>query len=201
MAFPQRRDTIAGIATQPNIRAYLVGGSAQGPVYYLRGHSAIVARVCLWLGVLLTPAAAFAVHGASQKLQDETGLSIAAAAVLLCAGLIGGALWRLRRPDRKLIIDRDQQTLTVWSYGQARQTLAFADLGPMSLGSRTAMVYRSSGERARVNQAAIGLSRHPEVTLYIPSTQGDMVRFCVTLRHIIGEQYLPKAQPAAPQPA
>jgi hypothetical protein len=166
-------------------------------VYELRGHSAMVARVCLWAGVLLVPAAGYAVHGASQKLQDETGLAIAAAAVLLCAGLIGGALWRLRRPDRKVIVDRDRQTLSVWSHGQVRHTLPFAELGPMSLGSRTAMVYRSTGERARVQQAAVGLSRHPEVTLYLPSTQGDLIRFCVTLRHIVGEQYLPKARKPA----
>lgn len=174
-----------------------MGGSETGPVYELRGHSATVSRVCLWLGVLLIPAAGYAVYGASQKLEDETGLAIAGAAVLLCAGLIAGALWRLRRPDRKLIIDRDRQTLTVWSHGEVRHTLAFAELGPMSLGSRTAMVYRSTGERARVQQAVVGLSRHPEVALYMPSTQGDLVRFCVTLRHIVGEQYLPKASKPA----
>jgi hypothetical protein len=174
-----------------------VGGSEQGPVYELRGHSATVARVCLWLGVLLMPAAGYAVYGASQKLQDETGLAIAGAAVLLCAGLIAGALWRLGRPDRKVIVDRDRQILSVWSHGQVRHTLPFAELGPMSLGARTAMVYRSTGERARVPQAAVGLSRHPEVTLYLPSTQGDLIRFCVTLRHIVGEQYLPKARKPA----
>jgi hypothetical protein len=66
----------------------------------------------------------------------------------------------------------------------------------LKLGAITALVVdKSSGLHERTSHAAIGLSRHPGVVLYEPWSDDDLKCFVVTLRDVIGEEFLPRAQP------
>ena len=180
--------------TGPDLKRYLVRGDPDGRVLVLRGHGAMFARITVGVGVVVAGLAAFAIAGVIQKPSDEIALGVAIAAGLAGPGLILGALWRLRHPHALVTIDKDAQTLQVSRHGQALPAIKFPDLGTMTLGSIGYTVHYSGGGRAQGSEQAIRLTNHPEVILYEPATDRDMVRFVATLRHVVGEQYLPRAE-------
>jgi len=163
-------------------------------VLVLRGHGALFARIALLLGVGLIVLAGFGVYGLVQKPGDEISLGVAIAAGLAGPGLLIGALWRLKHPDCFLVIDKKAQTLAVTRFAHEHQPIPFAQLGTMTLGSTGFTAYEPTGERRHIKMDAIRLTNHPEVVLYEPLTSGDMVRFVTALRHVVGEQYLPRAE-------
>ena len=186
--------------TQPDVRRYLVSGSAEGPVLTLRGHEMFVPSLLQIIGVICLLAAAGGAYGVVTSPGDEIPLGIAIAGGLLGVGLVGYARWRLSHPTALLVIDKTAQTLTVRRGNLEPRTIAFRDLGPMKLGKVTAAIaYGHTGGRERVSHAVIGLSRHDGVILYDPFTDSDMACFAVTLRHIVGEEFLPRAQAQTPQ--
>ena len=186
--------------TQPDVRRYLVSGSADGPVLTLRGHEMFVPSLLQIIGVICLLAAAVGGYGVVTSPGDEIPLGIAIAGGVLGVGLLAYARWRLSHPTALVVIDKTAQTLTVRRGNLEPRTIAFRDLGPMKLGKVTALIaYGHTGGRERVSHAVIGLSRHDGVILYDPFTDSDMACFAVTLRHIVGEEFLPRAQAQTPQ--
>jgi hypothetical protein len=180
--------------TGPDVKRYLVRGDPDGRVLVLRGHGAMFARITVALGVVIAGLAVYAVVGVIKKPSDEIALAVALAAGLAGPALFVGALWRLRHPHALLTIDKDAQTLQVTRHGQALAPIRFPDLGTMTLGSIGYTIHYSGGGRGQGSEQAIRLTNHPEVILYEPATDRDMVRFVATLRHVVGEQYLPRAE-------
>jgi hypothetical protein len=189
--------------TEPDVQRYLVGGSAAGPQLTLRGHEMFIPRLLQVLGVICLLGAAAGIYGVVTSPGDPIPLGIAIAGGVLGVGFVAYARYRLAHPSAVLVIDKTAQTLTVRRGLQPPVTIAFRDLGPMKLGKVTAVIaYGHTGGRERVSHAVIGLSRHEGLILYDPFTAADMARFAVTLRHIIGEEFLPRAQPKpSPSPA
>jgi hypothetical protein len=180
-----------GSMTQPDVRRYLVSGHPDGPVLTLRGHEMFVPRLLLIIGAICLAGCVAGVYGVITSPGDEIPIGIAIAGAGLGIGLVGYALRRLRHPQRAIIIDKTKQTMTVVG-GATPATIPFAELGPMAIGAMTV------GMRAqRLRYAVIGLSRHPGLVLYEPFGEHDITVFAVTLRHIIGEEFLPRAKPKA----
>jgi hypothetical protein len=169
--------------------------SADGKLVTLRGHSAFIPRLCRWLAAGVAVGALFAVHGYATRPSDEGALVGAIVGALLSIALFGGARWRLRHPDRHLVIDLAGQTLTAFAFGKRREPIPFAELGPMNVGSITIASTLSTGGRRHIHQSVIGLSKHPGVVLYEPGGPSDLQCFVVTLRELIGERHLPRAEP------
>lgn len=185
--------------TEPDVRRYLVSGSADGPVLTLRGHEMFIPRLLQVLGFVCLVVAAAGIYGVVTSPGDEIPLGLAIAGGVLGTGFLAYAFWRLAHPVAVLVIDKTAQTLTVRRGHAEPRTIAFRDLGPMKLGKVTAAIaYGHTGGRERVSHAVIGLSRHDGVILYDPFTASDMTRFAVTLRHIVGEEFLPRAQAQLP---
>lgn len=181
--------------TRPDVRRYLLEGNPDGPVLTLRGYPTVFARVLLVFGILCLLGGAVGIYGVITSPGDPIPIGIAAAGLLLGAGLVFYARRQLSRPDRVVIIDKTAQTVTIRSGLRDPKVIAFRDLGPMKLGAVTATIYHDTGERERRSNLAIGLSRHEGVVLYEPWSNADLTCFAVTLRHIIGEEFLPRAQP------
>lgn len=177
-----------------DIKRYLIEGDPDGLVIKLRGHGAMFARICILLGVGVTVLAAVSAYAVIQKPSDEIALAVTIAAGLAGPGLLIGALWRLRHPYAVVVINKDAQTLQVTRHGRAHEPIRFADLGTMTLGSIGYTVHFSGGGRERGSAHALRLTNHPDIVLYEPVTDRDLVRFVAVLRQIVGEQYLPRAE-------
>lgn len=181
--------------TQPDVQRYLLEGTPEGPRLTLRGYPTVFPRVLLVLGVLCLLGGAAGVYGVITSPGDEIPIGIAIAGTVLGLGLVYYARRQLTRPDRVLLIDKTAQTLTVRDGRQEPKVIAFRDLGPMKLGAVSRLIVHGTGERERRSHLAIGLSNHEGLVLYIPWSNADLTCFAVTLRHIIGEEFLPRAQP------
>lgn len=181
--------------TQPDVERYLVAGSAAGPVLTLRGHEMFIPRLLQVIGLLALLGGAAGIYGIVTSPGDEIPLGLALTLTPLGIGCSIYAWWRLRHPVAVIEIDKTAQVLTVRRGNLGPKAIAFRDLGPMKLGHVTTAVYTDAGGRERISHAVIGLSKHDGVILYDPFSETDMVRFAVTLRHIVGEEFLPRAQP------
>jgi hypothetical protein len=186
---------------QPDVRRYLVAGTADGPVVTLRGHEMFIPRLLQVIGGLALVACAVGLWGIVTSPGDEIPLGIAIVAGPLGVGSLAYAWWRLRHPNAVLVIDKAQATLTIRRGNLAPRVIAFRDLGTMKLGAVTTVIMNShTGGRERIRHAVIGLSQHPDVILYDPWNDGDLNCFAVTLRHLVGEEFLPRAQPKPAAP-
>jgi len=182
--------------TQPDVKRYLVAGSPDGPTLTLRGHEMFIPKLLRVIGVLAAIGCAVGIQGLYANPQDEIPLGVAIVAGVLAIGALIYSTWRLRHPTALLEIDKRAQTLTIKRGNLEPKTIAFADLGPMKLGKVTTVIFDGhTGGRTRSSHAVIGLSRHDSVILYDPFGEGDLACFAVTLRHIVGEEFLPRAQP------
>jgi len=180
---------------KPDVKRYLVDGDPDGPVLKLRGHGALFARITILIGLGLMGLAVVATYGVIEKPTDEVSTSIAIMSWLMGPALFFGAIRRLRKPDRFLIVDKNAKTLQVTSYNRTHDPIPFSQLGTMALGSSMIGVHGSGGGRRKTYVQVVHLTNHPEVILYYdPPTNRDMVRFVTTLRHVVGEQYLPRAE-------
>ncbi|HUH02887.1 MAG TPA: hypothetical protein VML75_12905 [Kofleriaceae bacterium] len=167
--------------------------STDGNVVTLRGHSAFVPRLCQWLGAAVAVGAGVALYGYATHPNDTVALAVAIAGAVVSIGLVGGARWRLRHPDRRLVVDFEARSLTAHSFGKQHGPIPFTELGPMSLGSTTIVSKQATGERLHMHQSVIGLSKHAGVVLYQPGGNPDLLCFVATLRELVGEEHLPRA--------
>lgn len=182
--------------TQPDVERYLVAGSAAGPLLTLRGHEMFIPRLLQIVGLLALLGGAAGIYGIVTSPGDEIPLGLALTLTPLGIGCSIYAWWRFRHPVAVIEIDKTAQVLTVRRGNLEPKAIAFRDLGPMKLGHVTTAVYDGhTGGRERISHAVIGLSKHAGVILYDPFSETDMVRFAVTLRHIVGEEFLPRVQP------
>jgi hypothetical protein len=180
---------------QPNPKRYLVRSSPDGEVLTLRGHSLFVPKLVLALGVLAAAGGVAGIIGVASKHNDMIALGVGIAGVLGAIGALAFAVPRIRTPRSLVIVDKRAMTLTVRRDGVEPTTIRFQDLGTMKVAPMAIVTGRRGGAVRTV--AAVGLSAHPGVVLYEPWTEGDLATFAVTLRQIVGEEYLPRAQPKA----
>jgi hypothetical protein len=181
--------------TQPDVQRYLLEGNPDGPTLTLRGYPTVFPRFLLIAGIVCLLGGAAGVYGIITSPGDEIPIGIAAVGLTLGLGLVFYGRRQLTRPDRILVIDRTAQTLTVRDGRLDPKVIGFRDLGPMKLGVIGRLIVHGTGERERRSHLAIGLSNHEGLVLYVPWSNADLTCFAVTLRHIIGEEYLPRAQP------
>lgn len=187
---------------EPDVRRYLVDGDPAAPVLTLRGHEVFIPRLLQVLGAVALVACAVGVYGVVTSPGDAIPLGLALAGGALGVGFHGYAWWRLRHPEAVVVVDRARQVLTIRRGNLAPRTIPFPELGPVSLGKMTTAVYYGhTGGRERFSHAVLGLSQHPGVVLYEPFTESDLARFVVTLRALVGEEHLPRAQPKPSPPA